>query len=342
MSRLGLVILVYVDDCFWVAPKYESEDAPSAEWILRTFEYVTGHLLGWQLDDSKSAVGTAITLLGLDVSMNAQHSTWQLSADKSAQWCSDIASYLESDTLRPSEASKLAGRLAFLNSHVFSRLARALLRPIIWRQVQQAGSYKLTNKLRWSLTWFHHALQSNWTRVIQYQIPMAEDQVLLYTDAESTGHVAAVVIHRQGRWYMAGQLPPHVRGLLLPRKTNIVGYELMAAIMGIHMVEKYGPQQAMVRHFVDSQPALNALVKGSSKRGDLNCLVGSVWYECADKLKSYWGAYVRSKANVADGPSRQEFHCMKQLGARRVPFCVDRLYQAAEVWMYHPSEMAMV
>ena len=50
MAKLGLVILVYVDGCFWAAPKYQPANAPDATWILRVFEYVTGHLLGWQLD----------------------------------------------------------------------------------------------------------------------------------------------------------------------------------------------------------------------------------------------------------------------------------------------------
>ena len=306
MAELGLVVLVYVDDCFWVVPKFQEADAPDATWVLRIFEYVTGHLLGWQLDPDKSAVGTQITLLGLEVTMGCTTSSWRLSADKSAQWCSDIANYLPQDYLRPSEASRLAGRLAFLNSHVYSRLARALLRPIIWRQTQQGGSYTLTRRLKWSLQWFYEALSAHWTREVPYELPTPEDQVILYTDAESHGHVAAVVLHRTGRWYMAGNLPQDIRGLLRRRRTNIVGYELMAALVGIYMVDDMFPHQAFVRHFVDNQPALNAIIRGSSKQDDLNSLVGSVWYGCASMLQSYWGQYVRSKANLSDGPSRQE------------------------------------
>ena len=141
---------------------------------------------------------------------------------------------------------------------------------------------------------------------------------------------------------MAGNLPQDLRRLLRRRRTNIVGYEVMAALLGIYMVDDMFPHQAFVRHFVDNQPALNAIIRGSSKQDDLNSLVGSVWYGCASKLQSYWGQYVRSKANLSDGPSRQEFQLMRQLNIVRIPFCVDKLRTAAESWMCLPCEDVLV
>ena len=162
MAELGLLIFIHVDDCFWVTPSYTSDTAPNATWVLRVFEYVTDHLLGWRLDPSKSAVGATITLLGRQVAMDNDTLYWQMSEDKAAQRCAEIAGLLEQDYLRPSGASKLAGRLAFMNTRVYSRLARALLTLIIWLQVQQVGGYQLTRRLRWSLIWFHEALSSRW------------------------------------------------------------------------------------------------------------------------------------------------------------------------------------
>ena len=72
MEQLGLVVLMYVDDCFWVAPKTENTASVSATWILRVFEYVTHHLLGWSLDPDKSAVGSSLTLLGLQITKATQ------------------------------------------------------------------------------------------------------------------------------------------------------------------------------------------------------------------------------------------------------------------------------
>ena len=37
MAELGLLVFIYVDDCFWVTPKYASDTAPNATWVLRVF-----------------------------------------------------------------------------------------------------------------------------------------------------------------------------------------------------------------------------------------------------------------------------------------------------------------
>ena len=122
--------------------------------MLQAFEYVSTVLLGWSLDEAKSQTGTTITLLGLEVSMQAALSHWRLSHDKAKAWVADLSRFLEQDRLTPAESSKLAGRMAFLNTHVFGRLGRALLRPIIWRQLDLTGATKLTRRSRWSLMWF--------------------------------------------------------------------------------------------------------------------------------------------------------------------------------------------
>ena len=116
----------------------------------------------------------------------------------------------------------------------------------------------------------------------------------------------------------------------------------MAAILGVFMADKLLPRNAWLRHFVDNKPALQSIVKGSSKQGDLNGLVGALWYACAGRLQSYWGQYVRSKANLADGPSREEYTLVRQLGAQRVEFEFDRLRQAADEWWSYPLQDTLV
>ena len=57
----GIVIVAFVDDCFWVTPKYPETNSPGASWVLQVFEYITTELLGWKLDPDKSSTGTTIT-----------------------------------------------------------------------------------------------------------------------------------------------------------------------------------------------------------------------------------------------------------------------------------------
>ena len=91
---------------------------------------------------------TTITLVGLAVSIGQEHSVWTLGADTAPAWCEAIRRILDTDRLVRPEAAQLAGRIGFLNSTVFGKLGRALIRPIIWRQLQSYGPYSLTRRLR--------------------------------------------------------------------------------------------------------------------------------------------------------------------------------------------------
>ena len=139
--------------------------------------------------------------------MQAEASYWKQSDDKSQQWVEDITKFLQNDRLTPAEASKLAGRIAFLNTHVFGRLGRALLRPIIWRQLDLTGATKLTRRLRYSLLWFGRVLQEGWRKTVHYSLNELQSTAIVYTDAESCGNVATVIITRTERVCYYGQVP---------------------------------------------------------------------------------------------------------------------------------------
>ena len=73
----GLVIFVYVDDCFWVVPEFTTGTSyTSAQWVSHIFREVVTNLFGWTLDPEKDADGNSMLLLGLRVSMLQHASTW--------------------------------------------------------------------------------------------------------------------------------------------------------------------------------------------------------------------------------------------------------------------------
>ena len=181
---------------------------------------------------------------------------------------------LDVDRLSPGEASKLSGRLAFLNSLVFNRLGRALIRPIIWRQLQMYGSSKLTARLKWAITWFMTVLKTKLVRAVPFLQPLPEKRVVLYSDATSDGTVAAVAIVQGKAMYTCGKLPARVRRLLKTRKTNIVAFELLAAVAAILALCPQQLHDAAIVHFIDSKPALSCILKGFSKQRDLSSITG--------------------------------------------------------------------
>ena len=86
--------------------------------------------------------------------------------------------------------------------------------------------------------------------------------------------------------------------------TQIVPFELMAAIGGLLVFDKHIGTDVRVLHFIDSMSALNVVLKGASSQSDLNSLVGSLWYMMRSRSATYWARRVSSDLNLADGPSR--------------------------------------
>ena len=120
--------------------------------------------------------------------------------------------------------------------------------------------------------------------------------------------------------------------LLQYRKTNIVAYELIAAILVAITADKLFPETAG-RHFIDSKPALGYILKGCSPQVDLNSLAGLLWFTSGARMLSYWGHYVPSKCNLADAPSRGDFQQMKRLNASRVSCDFTSLSKETAEWL---------
>ena len=61
-------------------------------------------------------------------------------------------------------------------------------------------------------------------------------------------------------------------------KTNIVAYEVRAAIMGILQPRRFELPKVGGLHVVDSNPTRQGLVQTSSRQPDLDQFTGMVWY----------------------------------------------------------------
>ena len=105
----------------------------------------------------------------------------------------------------------------------------------------------LTKRLRNSLQWFLVALTENWIRKVPYVRVGPSSQVVLYSDAESSGHIGVAVLYGDKVWYGHGDIPNSLRRRLHQRKTNIMGYELMAAILLILTLDNLIPQDVYIQ-----------------------------------------------------------------------------------------------
>ena len=217
LELFDIIVFAYVDDFFWVVPHLPDDQGDLAQFVLETFKTVVTDLLGWDLDPEKEHTGHEMLLLGVDVGMHEGFSRWKFNSAKASSWIQEFEEVLHNDYLSPAMASKFCGRIAFLNSTVCNRLGRALIRPLIWRQLQKYGRHNITRRLRCAIMWFVSVLKANLGRDIPFSSPSTTSKVILYSDAEGNGGVAAVAIRGSTKIFMRGTIPGRVRRMLAAR-----------------------------------------------------------------------------------------------------------------------------
>ena len=74
-----------------------------------------------------------------------------------------------------------------------------------------------------------------------------------------------------------------------------------------------------VFHFIDNQGALSNCISCSSKDDDCAWMVHKLAISAARMTCSPWFDYVRSKANIADLPSRWDFSLLQSMKAQWIP-----------------------
>ena len=97
-----------------------------------------------------------------------------------------------------------------------------------------------------------------------------------------------------------------------------------------------------VRHFIDSNPARQCMVKARSKHSDLNQLAGMLWFTAGKVLRNYSCQHVASKLNLAGAPSRGQFSTVKQLGARIIRTDFAECIEGIDSWMSSMHVSALV
>ena len=82
---------------------------------------------------------------------------------------------------------------------------------------------------------------------------------------------------------------------------------------------------------VDNQSVLGAMTSGRAGAGDLNTGVGKTWLEVAGQGISLHLVRVESKANVADGPSRDDLTFLEMQAEFVAPVLPD---WAKKLWKW--------
>ena len=122
------------------------------------------------------------------------------------------------------------------------------------------------------------------------------------------------------------------------RKTYIGQLELLAAVAAYYSLPDIVRGES-VMHYVDNSSAVAALVKGYSQQPDSVHILHAMWALVASLACAPWFKFVRSKANVADLPSRGQLEFITNvLKARKVPFIMPPF----EMWASIEQALAAI
>ena len=239
-----------------------------------------------------------------------------------------LSDILDSGLMSPATAASVRGKLQFTLSTAYGRVGRAALSGFVSRQYSASDSSELTDDLRACIEFFLELLPKLPDKKIPISAREQEPPLLVWSDAsyeyekdrnKRVGRLGFVVYDPRTKKFTHASLevPEHVYDDLTAKDQHITQLELLAACAVYESLPELQTRQVI--HWIDNVAAMANLINGYSGKSDSARLVN--WYHitrCTKQL-DIWCEYVRSAANVADLPSRNEFKLLHELGSTAVP-----------------------
>ena len=248
---------------------------------------------------------------------------------------------LHDDSLSPDDASRLAGRVAFLTQSVFGAVARAATKAIYARAADTAAwsNDSLSPGLAAALKTLVNILPTTRPRFVPFNADQLAMAVLyadaFFTDGErrhKAGHVPdgmnpsphqraangwGYVLRIGDRvFYDHGLVPPWFVKLFAARRAYIYMLEVFAQIIAFAAFAKLMPPTIVA--LIDNTAGQAALTKGYGKDAAVNGMISAFWTLAARRGWFVEFERVPSKANVADAVSRDDLTRARREGWIRV------------------------
>ena len=172
--------------------------------------------------------------------------------------------------MHTSDASELVGKTRFVLCPVFGRVGVACLQPL--DDLAQTVILSASPEVLQCLVFLREAVRL--VKPVTFPLLRAVKQhvVLIWTDASTIPKLGIVVyIPDSRRWYYASSIvPPWMMALfyrLQRKQTYICQLELLAVVCA-YLTFGDLLRGRLIHHFIDNDPALKGLIKGSSSKPD--------------------------------------------------------------------------
>ena len=305
----GVCVTNYYDDYCVAEP---ASTAASAQWCLRRVH----DILGFTLDPNKHVRAAIMNpFLGVitDFTQVLQGLViFRIKADRREKLLKALQALLDNKKCSPASASSMRGKLYFTAGTCFGRVGVPALQAFTNRQY--GTGTRLTPALAAAILFFLALLTDPPPKVTQFT-HSARKALLVWSDAmlqDGIGRLGFVVHDpTDGITLYSSYLVPQWMMLMFAHPLHCIGQlEIMAALMVYITLASYDPEMIHDRdvlHFVDNTSAIMGLYKGYSPAPD-SCRLIQIFHLIMARLNHRtWWAWVASKANISDLPSRNDF-----------------------------------
>ena len=304
----------YVDDYFGAS-------RPGLKWTGGRILSIIAMLMGFPCDNKKDASDALeMIVLGAIVSVDVSQLAVRLAVDsiKAALWCRLLHQVRDNMHCESGLASKLAGRLSFAVCVANHRVGRAFIKAFHAQPNSPLTTCLAGPLLLQAVEWFILYLTVR-PRATRYADTSLRPHIRTWVDASGEGRWIAAVMFCDGRWFWTRMKTPQALwDQLLPRGDHQIGFQELLSVLLAQQTFAPWLTRALRTSYGDNDGVLHALTHGSGGGPEVNLAVGHFWIECASSHMGWYGARMESKANIADGPTRNEFGALHALGAEWV------------------------
>ena len=313
--RLFLPALKYVDDYFGLSRM-------DVKYDLGYCLGVVAMALGTPTEEAKTErFNEQMVILGMQVTLFwiKRMMTVGLLEDKKKRWVEVITECLEEGGMSSADATKMAGRLQWATSALMSRVGRAQLKPIYAQANRPLPSGRISPWLARSLRWW--LLFLDWMpQIPRPVIKKQQNHIVTWADASGEGRKIAAVAwnaetdEMQHTWMV---VPQELLQAFLPRNDHeIQAQELLGVLLAFATFSHLITNNYWTV-YCDNQAVLNQVLNGcaGASAGDLNAICGHLWLDIVKANAALNIVRVESKANIADGPTRDRFQLLEELGS---------------------------
>lgn len=242
--------------------------------------------------------------------------TVQVSPDKAEKWSRQLKILLDTGICDPGLASKFAGRLSFAVTSSCDKVGRAFVKPFYAQSHAPIHGHRMTSRLQLAARW--------WIAFLTLRIPpfrpfCPREHIVVWTDAAGASRWLAAVVKFRGTWLWTRiQITRELWESFIPRADDQIMMQELLAVPLAYSTFAEQLSGSSITVFIDNDAVMSALLHGSAGIEDVNISIGQIWLDLAEMRIAFGAARVESRANVADGPTRDNFTLLHELQATYV------------------------